>query len=72
MMTMKEACEYLVKSRTEKSAIHRAEVTKGDYCGKFTDKEFKMIKVKQKSSYAKGKSAAFNSVWRHHDLPKIS
>ena len=69
MMTMKEACEYKVQSRRKKAIEHREKVTKGDYCSGLTEKEYNKVKVKQKASFAKGKSAAFNSVWRHYNIP---
>lgn len=71
MMTMKQACEYVKNSRLERAMKHRAEVTKGDLCGSFTDREYKKISISQKSNFAKGKKASYNSVWRHNDLPII-
>ncbi len=69
MMSMKEACAYLKQSRKDRAKKHRETVTQGDYCEKFTDKQYKLVKVKQKSTFTKGKTAAFTSHWRHNNIP---
>lgn len=76
MMTMKEACEYKTRTRKERCRTHRIEVLKehgkdGLIVG-FSDKEYYMVKPHQKKQFNKGKKAAFNKIWRHYDLPKIT
>ena len=76
MMTMKEACEYQVNTRKERAQLHRAKVIEelgddGIITG-FTLAEKRRVKIIGKTSYSKGKKAAYNSIWRHNDLPRIT
>jgi len=76
MMTMKEACQYMRATRKTRNHEHRIEVRRkhgsAGFIQSFTDKERSQIKVTGKTTFSKGKSAAYNSIWRHHDLPKIT
>ncbi len=66
-MTKDEMCEYLVNSRRERGAIHRLEVTCGDIITGFTDKEYRKIEVRQKSTFSKGKKHTNNRYWDYNN-----
>ena len=65
-MTMKQACALVEERRRKRSAIHRAEVTKGDFCKPFTEKEWKKTETRQKSTFAKSRAFTHNRMWREN------
>ena len=67
-MTMKEACEYVKNSRTEKNRKHRLEVTKGDYCRGLTEKEYFRLRVRVKGAGSKGRKYSHTKLWSDQDL----
>lgn len=67
-MTMKEACDYAIRTRRERNNKHRIEVTRGNYLGPFTDKEWRKVKTGQKSTYSKGKSYSHTKLWSAQNL----
>jgi len=45
---MKEVCDYVKTSRIAKAKKHREEVTQGELCRGFTDREYKKYKLNTK------------------------
>lgn len=72
MMTSKEACNYIVESRRAKAREHRAKMVaihgEATFCKPFTEREKRLVKVTGKSTFNKGKKAAYNKIWRHYDV----
>lgn len=62
-MTMKEACEYLTNSRKQRNRTHQIEVTNGDYCTKFTQKEYNRVKTPMKKAGSKGRTYSHTKLW---------
>jgi len=75
-MTMKEACQYKIDTARKRNRDHMRkvliEVGPDAVIDGFTDKEWNRMEVRQKTSFAKGKSAAYTSVWRHNNLTRIT
>jgi hypothetical protein len=70
MMTMKEACEYVQNKRLANVAIHASRVAIDGYCKSFSGREAKQVKIKQKSTYMKGKNHSHKALWNHKNLSK--
>jgi hypothetical protein len=68
MMTMKEACEHVKTSRIANARKHRIEVTKGDLCSGFTDKEYNRLKVKGKGAGSKGRKYSHTKLWGDQNI----
>lgn len=69
-MTMKEACEYVQNKRKLNAIIHTQKVAIDGYCKPFNMKEAKQVKVRQKSTYMKGKNHSHRALWNHYNLSK--
>ncbi len=67
MLTMKEACEYVKNSRLERNRKHRLEVTQGDYCNGFSDKEYNRVKTPMKKASSKGRTFSHTKLWQSHN-----
>lgn len=76
---MKEACQYLQESRRARANAHREQVIKengklGTIKG-FTEVEHRKVLIDVrtggKKNFSKGKKPAFNSVWRHYNIPTV-
>ena len=65
---MKEACEYVKNSRIERARKHRLEVTRGDFCKSFTDKQYKRVKIRGKGAGQKGKKYSHTKLWADQNL----
>ena len=64
MLTMKEACEYVKNSRIAKAKKHQSEVTQGDYCSGFTNKEYNKVKTPMKKASSKGRTFSHTKLWQ--------
>ena len=67
MMTMKEACEYVKNSRLAKAKKHRSEVTQGNYCSGFSNKEYNKVKTPMKKASNKGRTFSHTKLWQSHN-----
>jgi len=72
-MDMKEAVAEMHRLRKERVEKHRevqfAMHGSGMFITEFTVKELRKVRVNQRSTFAKGKSAAYNGIWRHYSVP---
>ena len=72
-MDMKGAVAEMQRLRKERVEKHRevqfAIHGSGMFITEFTAKELRKVKVDQKTTFAKGKSAAYNGIWRHNSVP---
>ena len=64
MLTMKEACEYVKNSRIAKAKKHRSEVTQGNYCSGFSNKEYNKVKTPMKKASSKGRTFSHTKLWQ--------
>ena len=60
---MKEVCDYVKTSRIAKAKKHREEVTQGELCRGFTDREYKKYRVKVKGAGSRGRSYSHTKLW---------
>ena len=64
MLTMKQACEYFTNSKKQRNRKHLAEVTQGDYCSGFSDKEYRKVKSVMKKASSKGRTFSHTKLWQ--------
>ncbi len=64
MLTMKQACEYVKNSRIAKAKKHQLEVTQGDYCSGFSDKEYRKVKSVMRKASSKGRTFSHTKLWQ--------
>lgn len=70
-MNMQEVKQYLENEKKKRGQQHLQDVlgrSRGEHIQPFTDKQWNKIRTRQKSFFAKGKSAAFNSIWKHNQV----
>jgi len=67
MLTMKEACEYVKNSRIAKAKKHRSEVTQGNYCSSFSNKEYNKVRTPMKKASSKGRTFSHTKLWQSHN-----
>ncbi len=63
MMTMKEACEYVKNSRSERNRKHRIEHANEGQCRGLNEKEYNRMYIKSKGAGSKGRSYSHNKIW---------
>ena len=69
MTTMKEAIAQVTQLQKEKFKAHRIKHEHDGLCQPFTDKEYKQVVTKMKTSYgAKAKKHSYNALWRHYNV----
>jgi|TARA_R110000744_G_scaffold290763_1_gene401486 hypothetical protein len=71
MSYIKEVQARLEQAKKQRGQEHRLNVlgrSREDRIESFTDKQWNAVKTKQKSSFAKGKSAAYSSIWSHNSV----
>ncbi len=61
---MKELCLYVKKARRDRAAEHRRLHSHEGLCGGLTDKEYRNVIHKQKSSFSKARKFTHNKMWR--------
>lgn len=67
--SMKEAIAEIKRLNKEKADAHRLKHQHEGLCQPFTDKEYKQIVTKMKTSYgAKAKKHSYNALWRHYNV----
>jgi len=67
--SMKEAIAEIKRLNKAKAEAHRLKHQHEGLCQPFTDKEYKQIVTKMKTSYgAKAKKHSYNALWRHYDV----
>ena len=64
---MKELCLYAKQARKNRARGHRLKHSH-EVCGGLTDKEWNAVVIKQKSSFAKGKSFAYTARWNDYKV----
>jgi len=69
VMTMKEACVYVVQKRKADAVQHRKTVTQGEYCSGLTAKEYRKVRTKSKGAGSKGRSFSHTRLWNHYHQP---
>ena len=70
-MDIREVKAHLESEKKKRGQQHLKDVlgrSREERIQPFTDKQWDKIRTRQKSSFAKGKSAAYNSVWNHHQV----
>ena len=69
MTTMKEAIAQVKQRQKEKFKAHRIKHEHDGLCQPFTDKEYKQVVTKMKTSYgAKAKKHSYNALWKHYNV----
>ena len=67
--SMKEAIAEIKRLNKEKADAHKLKHQHEGLCQPFTDKEYKQIVTKMKTSYgAKAKKHSYNALWRHYNV----
>jgi hypothetical protein len=64
VMTMKELCEYSKVQRHLRGVEHRRKHKNEGLCGGLTDKEYRNVVHKQKSSFSKARKFTHNKMWQ--------
>lgn len=70
-MNVQEVKQYLENEKKKRGQQHLQNVlgrSREENIQPFTDKQWGKIKTRQKSSFAKGKSAAYSSIWNHNQV----
>ncbi len=70
-MNVQELKQYMENQKKLRGQQHLKNVlerSRGELIQPFTDKQWNKIKTRQKSSFSKGKTAAYNSVWNHYQV----
>mgnify|MGYP004233995577 FL=1 len=63
---MQELLQYVANKRKQRSFQHYKLAKTDGECGSFTDKEYKQVKIYQKSNYSKRKKHVYGSYWREY------
>ena len=67
MCSNMQELKQLVASNRKKRAFQHYELNKvHGKCGSFTDKEYKQVKIYQKSNYSKRKKHVYTGYWREY------
>ena len=62
--TMAELCEYVKQTKRQRNAEHRRKFAHEGRCSGLTDKEYRQVVHKQKSSFAKARKFTHHAMWR--------
>ena len=61
---MKELCEYVSNKRKARKHQHQAVIRINGSCSGLTNREYRSVKHRQKSSFPKQYKAAYSKIWR--------
>jgi hypothetical protein len=64
LSSMKEMCLYVEQARKQRAAEHRRKHQHDGLCSGLTDKEYKQVVHKQKSSFSKARKFTHSGMWR--------
>ena len=68
LSSMKEMCLYVEQARKQRAAEHRRKHQHDGLCRGLTNKEYKQVVHKQKSSFSKARKFTHSGMWREtHD-----
>lgn len=70
-MNVQELKQYMENQKKLRGQQHLKAVlgrSRAELIEPFTDKQWNKVKTKQKASFAKGKQAAFSSIWNHNQV----
>jgi hypothetical protein len=70
-MNIREVKQHLENEKKKRGQQHLQNVlgrSRGELIQPFTDKQWDKIRTRQKSSFSKGKTAAYTSVWNHNQV----
>ena len=62
--TMAELCEYVKQTKRQRNAEHRRKFAHAGRCSGLTDKEYRQVVHKQKSSFPKARKFTHHAMWR--------
>ena len=65
VMTMKELCEYSIQQKKLRARGHRLKHTQDGQCSGLTDKEYKKVQTRQKSTFTKARKFTHNRLWNY-------
>ena len=70
LQSKEKVIAYFKEAQRQKMKAHKLKHQHDGLCQPLTDKEWKQIKTKMKSSYGgKAKQYSRNKLWKHHDEP---
>ena len=62
---MKELCAYSLQQKKLRAAEHRRKHIHSGLCSGLTDSEYKRVKTRQKSTFAKARRFTHNRLWNY-------
>ena len=62
---MKELCNYSIQQKKLRAAEHRRKHNHDGQCSGLTDKEYKQVQTRQKSTFAKARKFTHNRLWNY-------